>query len=202
MKQLQYATCEEQLETVKTAIRANQQLMLVLQKLHELKVPNWYVAGGSIAQTIWNYLSGFESTFGIKDYDVPYFDPDISYEAEDAYIQKANSALASTSIQVELRNQARVHLWFPQKFNIEIAPFTSTEQPIASWLSTSASLGVRLNAQGELEIFAPHGLSDVLSFTVRPNRNPPAQRVNYEKKALQWRERWPNLIILPWQEDV
>jgi len=202
MKSWEYATCEEQLRFVKSAIRANQQLMTVLERLQTMQLPSWYVAGGSVAQTIWNHLSGLESTFGIKDYDVPYFDPDYSYEAEDAYIKQANAIFAGTNIPVELRNQARVHIWYPQKFKIEMQPFVCTEQPIASWLCTAASLAVKLNDQGEMEVFAPHGLSDVLSFTIRPNRNRAEQQINYETKALQWKQRWPNLTILAWQEDV
>jgi uncharacterized protein len=59
-------------------------------------------------------MTGRPLDYGIKDYDLGYFDDsDLSYEAEDAVIRRVKAAfdepLRST---VEVRNQARVHLWF------------------------------------------------------------------------------------------
>jgi hypothetical protein len=54
---------------------------------------------------------------GITDYDVFYFDAnDLSWEAEDAVIQTAREMDGDLPDRVEIRNQARVHLWYPLEF--------------------------------------------------------------------------------------
>jgi hypothetical protein len=52
----------------------------------------------------------------VKDYDVFYFDEDLSWEAEDAVIQHLGVLTNDLGVTVEIRNQARVHLWYKQRF--------------------------------------------------------------------------------------
>ena len=48
--------------------------MKILDYVSELKLPNFYIAAGSIFQTIWNYYDNRDLNFGIKDIDVIYYD--------------------------------------------------------------------------------------------------------------------------------
>ena len=50
---------------------------------------------GCLVQTVWNVLTGRAVDYGINDYDVFYFDPDTSWEAEDAVIRKLHDAFVS-----------------------------------------------------------------------------------------------------------
>jgi uncharacterized protein len=93
--------------------RANQ---IILQRLPELGLPDAWLVSGSVIQTVWNVLTGRAPNYGIKDYDILYFDADTSWEAEDANIRRVAAAVSDISVLVELRNQARVHLWYPNKF--------------------------------------------------------------------------------------
>jgi len=60
----------------------------ILRLAPGLRMPNWYLGAGCIAQTVWNVQHGFDLTHGIKDYDLVYYDPsDISYKGEEFYIR-------------------------------------------------------------------------------------------------------------------
>ena len=41
---------------------------------------------GAVYQAVWNDVTGRPAGYGIKDYDLGYFDPDASWDAEDAVI--------------------------------------------------------------------------------------------------------------------
>lgn len=46
------------------------------------------------------------------DYDLFYFDDsDISWAAKDLVISRGQELFADVAVDVEIRNQARVHLW-------------------------------------------------------------------------------------------
>jgi hypothetical protein len=109
-----------------------------------LELPDWYVGAGCIAGTVWNKLHGFPDGKCIKDCDVVYFDDvDTSYEAEDRRIQEATALFADLPITIELRNQARIHLWYQRRYGSRILPYRSAEDAIRSWPTTATSIGVR-----------------------------------------------------------
>jgi hypothetical protein len=138
------------------------------------------------------------SSNGIKDYDVFYFDSsDLSWEAEDAVIKAGQEVFDGLPAEVEIRNEARVHLWYEQKFGVPCPPHGSTEAAIDSFAATTCCLGVRLEADGGWRVYAPHGLSDVFNLVVRPN-SVLAPREVYETKAARWKKDWPELTVLSW----
>jgi hypothetical protein len=69
---------------------------------------------GAVYQRVLNALTGRPPDYGVRDYDLGYFDAsDISYDAEDAVIRRVAAAfLEPLRSTVEVRNQARVHVWF------------------------------------------------------------------------------------------
>ncbi len=145
-------------------------------------------------QTVWNVVTGWPPTEGIKDYDLFYFDDsDLSWEAENEVIQAGESAFGDLPVAVEIRNEARVHLWYEDHFGVPCAPYTSTEAPIDSFAATTCCLGVRLNGEGGWRIYAPHGVADVFNLVVRPNPVL-APRSVYETKTRRWLEQWPELM--------
>jgi uncharacterized protein len=85
----------------------------ILDEIHRLALPDAWLVAGCLVQTVWNVLTGRPIDHGIADYDVFYFDSDTSWEAEDAVIRKLHAPLAHLGPKVEIRNQARVHLWYP-----------------------------------------------------------------------------------------
>ena len=62
-------------------------------------------------------MSGQAAGWGVKDYDVFYFDDrDLSWDTEDAVIRCVGALAGDLGISVETRNQARVHLWYENRF--------------------------------------------------------------------------------------
>lgn len=181
-----------QLEAI---LRRSGPLMQVLGVLREIDLPNWQVFSGAVYQRVFNHLTGRDLDYGIKDYDVAYFDPDTSYEAEDAVIQRVASAFEPPlRDMVEVRNQARVHLWFEGKFGEPYAPLTSCAEALGRFVSPVFAVAVRLEADDGLSIRAPFGLDDL--FAMRMRHNPTRHSPNFGRVAEGARARWPELQVL------
>ncbi|GHG02478.1 hypothetical protein GCM10017783_13490 [Deinococcus piscis] len=73
------------------------------------------LVGGSLFQTVWNVLSDEPPEARIRDYDLFYWEADTSYQAEDYAIRQAEELFRDLPAEIQLRNQARVHLWFQEK---------------------------------------------------------------------------------------
>lgn len=181
-------------------VMTNDVVRQVLARAPSLGLPDWYLTAGGLFQTVWNVLDGHPPGRGIRDYDVFYFDPDTSWEAEDEVIQKAALLFADLPADVEVRNEARVHLWYAEKFGRPCEPFSSSADAIDHFAATTCCLGVRTDAEGRHEVYAPFGLSDVFDLVLRPNPVL-APRSVYESKAERWSSLWPRLRVLPWPVD-
>ncbi|RSM88457.1 hypothetical protein DMH04_07330 [Kibdelosporangium aridum] len=174
----------------------NETLVEVLGRAADLALPGWYLAAGCVCQTVWNVLTGRPPTNGIKDYDLIYFDDtDLSWEAEDAVIRAVGEVFGD--VPVEVRNEARVHLWYEEKFGVPCRPYKSTEDAIDSFPAIATCVGVRLNGGGEWQVYAPYGLADAFNLVMRPNRVL-APRAVFDAKAARCRREWPELTVVAW----
>jgi uncharacterized protein len=171
---------------------------IILERLPALGLSDAWLVAGSLFQTVCNVLTGRASDYGIKDYDVFYFDEDTSWEAEDAVIQRVAALFADLGVTVEARNQARVPLWYQGKFGIAYPPLRCCAESIDRFQAVASQVGIR-RAQGRHEVYAPRGLDDLATLTVRPNLGANFLPRLYEAKAAAWKARWPELTILPVQ---
>ncbi|HZT66066.1 MAG TPA: nucleotidyltransferase family protein [Acidimicrobiales bacterium] len=186
-----------QVEYLHLALQENAVAEAVLTLAAEMALPGWYFGAGGVAQTVWNLRHGFEVADGIKDYDLVYFDPgDLSAESEWRVEEAVAAGLSEFDIVVDVHNEARVHLWYEQRFGRDLDPYQSTEAAIATWPTTASSVGVRRDHDG-LVVCAPFGLSDLLGMVARPNKTIATQDV-YEEKVSRWATRWPKLQVIPW----
>lgn len=177
-------------------VRASPRLMLALEGARTLAPPDWRMFSGAVYQTVWNALTGRAPDHGIKDYDLGYFDPDTSWEAEDAVIRRAAAALPPPlDALVEVRNQARVHLWFEARFGEPYAPLPDTDAALSRFVCPAFAVGVRLEADGELSLAAPFGLEDVFALRLRPNVARASAPAAFARVAASARARWPELLI-------
>src|SRR5689334_4019711 len=87
----------------------------LMDVLRATALPDAWIVSGCLVQTVWNVRTGRAVDHGILDYDVFYFDPDTSWDAEDAVIRRVASCLVGIDAKIEVRNQARIHLWYPAK---------------------------------------------------------------------------------------
>jgi hypothetical protein len=108
---------DEQLAGFRALVTRNPTLVEVLTRAAGLALPGWYLVAGCLYQTVWNVVTGQPPESGILDYDLAYFDgSDLSWHAEDAIIQEGCRLFGDLPAPVQVRNQARVHLWYEQKF--------------------------------------------------------------------------------------
>lgn len=68
-----------------------------------------------------------------------------------------------------MRNEARVHLWYKEKFGMPAKPFTSAAEAIDAFASTTCSVGIIRDDRG-VRVYAPCGLTDVFEMHMRPHR--------------------------------
>jgi hypothetical protein len=99
-------------------------------------------------------------------------------------------------VRLDIKNEARVHLWYEAKFGSAIAPYSSTAHAITTFPTTAIAIGVQPTSSGPL-ISAPFGLADLFGLIVRPNKAQITRSI-YEAKATRWKALWPQLTIIEW----
>jgi uncharacterized protein len=179
-----------------TAImRATPPLIQVLTGARQLCLPDWLVISGAVFQPVLNRPTGRPLGYGIKDYDLAYFDSsDLSYEAENTVIRKVRAAFyESLRSMVEVRNQARVHLRFESKFDEPYTQLSCTAAALDRFASPMFAVGVRLEPDDRLHIEAPFGLADLFALRLRPN--PRRKTVHFARTSADVRRRWPEVLI-------
>ena len=185
----------EQIEQLISVLRATPSLMRVLDTARALHLPDPLVFSGAVYQPVLNHLTGRASDYGIKDYDLAYFDAaNLSYEAEDAIIRRVAAAFDEPlRYMVQVRNQARVHIWFERKFGEPYTPISSTAEALERFASPLFAIGVRLEPDGRLHVEAPFGLSDLFSLRLRPN--PRRKIAGFARIVADVVRHWPELIV-------
>jgi uncharacterized protein len=188
------ASLQARLEAI---LRASPSMMQVLETTRQLDLPDWLIFSGAVYQRVLNHLTGRDPDYGIKDYDLGYFDAsDMSYEAEDAVIRRAAAAFAPPfDALVEVRNQARVHVWFEGKFGEPYAPLTCSGEALQRFVSATFAVGVRLERDDRLTVVAPFGLDDLFALRMRPN--PTRKTGGFARTAANLKARWPELSVEP-----
>ncbi|WP_017668862.1 nucleotidyltransferase family protein [Sandarakinorhabdus sp. AAP62] len=165
----------------------------LLDRLAALALPDCHLTAGCLFQTVWNQRSGRDPAWGISDYDVFYFDAsDLSWEAEDRVIQRVAAATADLPITVEVKNQARVHLWYGERFGGAYPQLHSAPDGIKLFLVSSTCVGIDVQSRA---VFAPYGLDDLYAGRLGMNRfNPKPEQ--YRAKAASYQQRWEWLTII------
>jgi hypothetical protein len=176
-------------------VRASPALMHVLTTVRALGLPDSLVMSGAVYQPVLNHLTRRAPDYGVRDYDLGYFEAaDISYDAEDVVIRRVAAAfdepLKST---VEVRNQARVHLWFEAHFGEAYTPLSSTAEALERFVSPMFAVGVRLDEGDRLHIAAPFGLQDLFTLKLRPNPRRPFG--GFDRVAASVLRRWPEISV-------
>ena len=177
-------------------VRADADLIHVLKTVRDLDLPDWRVFSGAVYQSVWNALTGRPAGYGRKDFDLGYFDPDTSWDAEDVIIKRVAAAFEEPfRTDVEVRNQARVPIWFPAHFGEPYDPISSTDEALERFVAPAFAIGVRLEADDTISVAAPLGLTDLFDLILRPNPNRGVAkdwaRVVEKRLAL-----WPELTVI------
>ena len=164
----------------------------LMRRLPGLGLPQCFLTAGCLFQAVWNRRSGRPPEASVKDYDVFYFDDrDLSWEAEDAVIREAAALFADLGAPVEVKNQARVHLWYRKRFGSDYPQLRSATEGIDRYLVQCTCIGIEV-ATGRL--YAPNGLEDMVEGVLRPNPLNPSPEL-FRAKCEAYRVRWPWLTI-------
>ena len=175
------------------AIQLNTDLMKILIIIRNLGLKDSWLAAGSIRNFIWNLLSDKSPFDRETDEDVIFFDPDISYEETVSLEKKLREDFPQ--YQWELKNQVYMHQHSPHT-----VPYTSSRDAMSKYPERCTAVGLRLNEDSTLELFAPYGLEDILNFQVHPT---PHFLENEDRMKLyqtrlskkNWQEKWKNLTF-------
>ena len=165
----------------------------LLERLPALGLPQGFLTAGSLFQATWNRVSGKPPGWGVKDYDVFYFDDtDLSWDAEDAVIRRVQAAVADLGVTVEVKNQARVHLWYEARFKSPYPRLRSARDGIDRYLIACTRVGIAL---ADRALYAPDGLDDLAAGVLRMNPLLPMREL-FLKKAGDYQARWPWLQVV------
>lgn len=187
---------DKQLIILEGILKKNTKLMEILKILDDDGIKNYYVGAGCINQTVFNYYHGKELDYGIKDYDIVYYDENTSYESEDIVIKRLENKFKDLDVCVDIKNQARVYIWYYEKYGVKKTPYKSVEDAIASWGATITCVGIRLE-NGKLVVCAPYGLNDIFNMVIRPVKREFTKEW-YDERALRWMKKWPKLKKMEW----
>lgn len=173
-------------------------LTRALTVVRDSGLPDAWIGAGVLRDLVWSerYGDGFDPTT-VRDVDVVFFDPTrLSRDDDD----RATARLAAGWPEPpwEARNQAAVHTWYAAKFGGEpIAPYRSVAEAVATWPEYATAVAVRLRPDGELDVCAPYGLTDLLAGVWR--HNPARVDVALSRRRLARHRparRWPRVTVV------
>jgi hypothetical protein len=168
-------------------------VMEALRVARYVDAPDWLLSAGAVRSAVWDDAHGRPLTAMPRDVDVGFFDPsDLTPERDEAV--EAALRERAPHLPWQAKNQAAVQVWYPRAFGAEVVPFRSCAEAVATFPETASCIGVRLLADGDFLVVAPHGLADLFACVCRHNPT----RVSadfYERRVAEkgWRSRWPRM---------
>ncbi|TNB49505.1 nucleotidyltransferase family protein [Martelella lutilitoris] len=190
---------DDQCARLAAALSESPLLSPILENFDRIDLPDCWLVAGVLAQTMWNRRFGYAPGHGIADIDIVYFDPnDLSERGEAREAARVRAMFEGVPAWIDVKNQARVHLWYCERFGYGIEPYDSVSEAITTFPATATSVGMRpVGARWQCD--APFGLADLMNATVRPNKTQASREV-YENKAERWLALWPELTVIEWDE--
>ena len=175
------------------SFRENSEMMAILTIIRDLELKDSWLAAGSVRNFIWNLLSEKPAFDRETDVDVIFFDPEVSYEETLAIENKLREDFPQ--YQWELKNQAYMHQHSPHT-----APYRNSCDAMSKYPERCTAVGLSMQADATLELFAPYGLEDILNFQVRPTphflENQDRMKLYQQRLSKKnWQEKWKNLTF-------
>jgi len=175
-------------------ILKNRHNRAILAAWDALNLPDGWLVAGCLFQTIWNLQARRPPEDGIKDWDIFYFDAaDLSAEGEARVQQRVDRLLGSLGVPIEVKNQARVHLWYEPHFGFPYPRLKNAQDGIDRFLIPATCVAVRPNGDA-LELYAPNGLSILYEGVLTPNPLT-CHLPLFREKAASYRRRWEWLEV-------
>jgi hypothetical protein len=170
--------------------------MQALRAARSLGLVSWCIGAGAVRNLVWDHLHGFEVPTKPEDVDLVFYEAaDLSQDLERTLESKL--AQAAPEFKWEVVNQAAVHKWLNPQVKQRVEPFRSLLEGVASWPEVATCVGVSLASSGQIEVVAPHGLTDLFEMVVRWNPTRVSKEV-YQGRVAKKRfsERWSRVKVL------
>lgn len=166
----------------------------ILENWSALDLQDGWLVAGCLFQTVWNLQAGRAPEEAIRDYDIFYFDPgDLSAEGEARVQRRIDEVFGWLGVPIEVKNQARVHLWYEEFFGFAYPRLPSAKAGIDRFLVPSTCVGVRAR-EGRYELYAPNGLEILYAGVLAPN--PLTLHIElFRRKAASYKARWQWLHV-------
>ena len=182
------------------SLRSNPVVSELLKTWRDLDLPNCWLVAGTVVQSYWNTMHEFPPLHGVSDVDLIYFDPnDLTEETEVAHASRISDFFDSLPVSFDVKNEARVHLWYESRFGYPIRAYTSAENAIDTFPTTAGAIGIRPTGDA-IDSYASFGFDDLMNLVVRPNKRQITRRI-YDKKVARWKSQWPMLNIIEWDDE-
>lgn len=174
------------------AVHENPLNSILLERLRRLGLKDCHLVAGCLFQAVWNRQAGWPADRGVSDYDVFYFDDsDLSWEAEDRVVRKVAAAAADLTISIDVKNQARVHQWYGEKFGPGYPQLKDARDGIGRYLVACTCVGLDVE---DGTVVAPYGFDELNGGILRMNPANPRPAL-FRDKVESYRARWPWLTI-------
>lgn len=175
------------------SFRENSEMMAILTIIRDLELNDSWLAAGSVRNFIWNLLSDKPAFDRETDVDVIFFDPEVSYEETLAIEDKLREDFPQ--YQWELKNQAYMHQHSPHT-----EPYVNSCDAMSKYPERCTAIGLRLQVDATLELFAPYGLEEILNFQVSPTphflENDDRMKLYQQRLSKKnWQVKWKNLTF-------
>lgn len=197
---MKYKSIYDQNKTFISILKQNKDLMIILDYITELNIPNFYIAAGCIFQTIWNYYGNKRLNYGIKDIDIIYYDSNNLSKVDEQELENkiiTHCKKLGLNYKFDVHNEARMHLWKKDNENKDIDQYKNSEDAIDQWIATVHAVGIT-KEDDKIKVYAPYGLSDIFSRTIRPIKHKNNSKELYDNKVKSWKNRFDNLKIIEW----
>jgi uncharacterized protein len=175
---------------VKAVILRSDLMMRILRVMRDVD-HKLYLGGGLVRNAVWDFLHGYKEPTPVDDVDVIYFDQLADRKEHDTALEQELTHRIP-NLRWSVKNQARMHV------SNDDEAYTSLADAVSKWPETATAVVVRLSAEGELELSAPHGYSDLFRLVVQPTphfRNKmDAYRERIRRK--EWSKVWQHLLIV------
>ena len=164
--------------------------------MFRLALPDAWIVSGCLVQTVWNGLTGRAVDYGINDYDVFYFDPDTSWQAEDAVIAQCRTGSQASALRSRRATRRASICGIPETWPAlsGAAVIDRGHRPLPDQEHPGRNPP---RASTAYEVYAPNGFDDIAAMIVRPNPGANFSAANYAAKAARWKALWPELTVLP-----
>ncbi|RRR39654.1 nucleotidyltransferase family protein [Streptococcus suis] len=161
----------------------------ILEIVKDLDLADSWICAGTIRNFIWNHYRFDKNT----DVDLIFYDEKISHQ-ETKEIE-ANLRQRYPEYQWEVKNQVFMHIHSP-----DTSPYQSSKDAIEKFPERCTAIGVRQTEKGDIELFAPYGLTDIYNYLVRPTPHfiANSKRMYLYKERIKkknWKKQWPVITI-------